>query len=305
MKDLLVGSTGFVGGNLRKSHIFEAECHSTDVREYYRTEPDLCVYAGVPATMFLANSAPDADLAVVREALENIHEIRPKRLVLISTVAVYDKTKGVTEEYALNLTALPAYGRNRAQLEQWVRTDYPEAVIVRLPAIYGAGIKKNFLYDLYTITPAMLKREKYEELSRDSLLVKESYIDGSNGFYKLSDKADRIALRSFFEENDFNALSFTDSRSRYQFYYLGTLWDDICKILEAGIKIMNLATPPVSAGEIYQHIIGKTGWENYLPLYYDYDIRTVNAGLFGGQDGYICSMDNEINNIVGFMKLWK
>mgnify|MGYP002224763577 CR=1 FL=1 len=61
---------------------------------------------------------------------------------------------------------LPAYGRNRLQLERWVREDYPNALIVRLPALYGIGLKKNFLFDLHTITPAMLKPEKYTELAQ-------------------------------------------------------------------------------------------------------------------------------------------
>ena len=61
--DLLVGSTGFVGGNLMVAHDFAAVCHSKDVAAQYGTAPDLCVYAGVPAAMFLANADPEADLA--------------------------------------------------------------------------------------------------------------------------------------------------------------------------------------------------------------------------------------------------
>ena len=35
MKDLLVGCTGFVGENLKRSHFFEGECHSTDIYKFY------------------------------------------------------------------------------------------------------------------------------------------------------------------------------------------------------------------------------------------------------------------------------
>ena len=86
--DLLVGSTGFVGGNLLAKHTFAAECHSSDITAQYGTRPDLCVYAGVPAAMFLANADPEADLAVMRAARENIRQIAPKRLILISSIAV-------------------------------------------------------------------------------------------------------------------------------------------------------------------------------------------------------------------------
>ncbi|EKC44631.1 hypothetical protein LEA_20560 [human gut metagenome] len=69
-KDLLVGSTGFVGGNLAAKHAFAAVCHSTDIAAQFGAKPDLCVYAGVPAAMFLANADPDADLAVMAAARE-------------------------------------------------------------------------------------------------------------------------------------------------------------------------------------------------------------------------------------------
>ena len=62
----------------------------------------------------------------------------------------------------------------------------------------------------------MLKPEKYEELSRKSALVRDGYTLADNGFYKLNGTVDAGALRAFFAGNDFNALAFTDSRSRYQ-----------------------------------------------------------------------------------------
>lgn len=143
-KDLLVGSTGFVGGNLAAKHAFAAVCHSTDIATQFGAKPDLCVYAGVPAAMFLANADPDADLAVMAAARENLRQIAPKQLVLISSIAVYADSRGKDEQSPMTPDGLPAYGRNRLQLERWVREDYPNALIVRLPALYGIGLKKNF-----------------------------------------------------------------------------------------------------------------------------------------------------------------
>lgn len=305
--DLLVGSTGFVGGNLLAKHTFAAECHSSDITAQYGTRPDLCVYAGVPAAMFLANADPEADLAVMRAARENIRQIAPKRLVLISSIAVLADSRGVYEDSpAQDNEGLPAYGKNRLQLERWVREDFPDALIVRLPALYGAGIRKNFLFDLHTITPAMLRPEKYSELAAKSPLVKSAYTLADNGFYKLNGTADPVALRAFFAANDFNALAFTDARSRYQFYNLGRLWSDMEAARAADVKLLHLCTPPVSAAEVYTAVTGKTDWHNELPKPpFDYDLRSRHAALLGGSGDYLCTKQQELDDITRFMRSWR
>ena len=273
-KDLLVGSTGFVGGNLAAKHAFAAVCHSTDIAAQFGAKPDLCVYAGVPAAMFLANADPDADLAVMAAARENLRQIAPKQLVLISSIAVYADSRGKDEQSPMTPDGLPAYGRNRLQLERWVREDYPNALIVRLPALYGIGLKKNFLFDLHTITPAMLKPEKYTEFAQKSPLVRDGYTLADNGFYKLNGAVDAAALREFFAGNDFNAL--------------------------------NLTTPPVTVAEVYTAVTGKADWQNELSKPpFDYDLRSRHAALLGGADGYLCTKQQELDEICAFMRAWR
>lgn len=305
-RDLLVGSTGFVGGNLRAKHTFAAVCHSSDIAAQYGTQPDLCVYAGVPAAMFLANADPEADMEVMRTARENLRKIAPKSLVLISSIAVFADSRGRCEDDAPDTDGLPAYGRNRLQLEQWVREDFNDALIVRLPALYGAGLKKNFLFDLHTITPAMLKPEKFNELAEKFPLVKTGYTLADNGFYKLNGTADKTALKEFFAGNDFNALAFTDSRSRYQFYDLGRLWSDIGKARAAGIKMLHLCTPPVSAAEVYTAVTGQADWRNELAKPpFDYDLRSRYAAVLGGSGDYLCTKEEELDDVTHFLREWR
>ena len=305
-RDLLVGSTGFVGGNLRAKHTFAAVCHSSDIAAQYGTQPDLCVYAGVPAAMFLANADPEADMEVMRTARENLRKIAPKSLVLISSIAVFADSRGRCEDDAPDTDGLPAYGRNRLQLEQWVREDFNDALIVRLPALYGAGLKKNFLFDLHTITPAMLKPEKYNELAEKLPLVKTGYTLADNGFYKLNGTADKTALKEFFAGNDFNALAFTDSRSRYQFYNLGRLWQDIETARAAGLMMLHLCTPPISAAEVYTAVTGKADWTNELPKSpFDYDLRSRYAAVLGGSGDYLCTKEEELDDVTHFLREWR
>lgn len=304
-RTVLVGSTGFVGGNLLASHAFDAACHSTDVADQFGKDNDLVVYAGVPAAMYLANRDPEADLSVMRAARENLRRLNAKQTVLVSSIAVYADSRGRTEADEPAGAGLAPYGANRLRLEQWVREDFENALIVRLPALYGRGLKKNFLYDLHTVAPAMLRPDKYRELAAKSDLVAAGYADGGNGFYKLTGAVDAAALRAWFSQNDWNALHFTDSRSVYQFYDLAGLWGHIETALAAGLRVLNLATPPVSAAAVYRAVRGGT-FKNELPgVPFDYDMRTEHAALFGGAGGYLCTEEEELAGIRRFMKNWE
>lgn len=306
MRDLLVGSTGFVGRNLMKSHGFYGVCHSIDIKGFYGMKPDLCVYAGIPSAMFLANSAPEKDWEIMRDARENLRRLEPKKVVLISTIAVYGNPINVDEDSNICNKGFSAYGRDRLQLERWVKEDYPDTLIVRLPALYGIGLKKNFLFDLHSIVPIMLKPEKYEELSKKSQLIRESYALEDNGFYVVVKNADREFLRKYFENNDFNALSFTDSRSKFQFYNLNRLWNDIQIGLDCKLSIINLATPPVSSFEVYEFVTGMNNWYNELEkIPFNYDMKSKHSKLYGGENGYLITKQEELQDIREFMREWK
>ena len=302
---VLVGSTGFVGGNLLAAYPFDAAYHSTDVQNGFGRDNGLVVYAGVPAAMYLANADPAADLAVMAAARENLRRLAPKKVVLISSICVFADSRGKTEADEPTPEGLAPYGANRLQLERWVREDWPDALIVRLPALYGKGLKKNFLYDLHTITPALLRPDKYRQLAAESELVRIGYEDAGNGFYKLSGKADPAALRAWFAAAPFNALAFTDSRSVYQFYDLARLWRDIRTALDADLRVLHLATPPLSAARVYEVSTGKT-FTNHLPgAPFDYDLRTRHAALLGGAGEYLCTEDECLTAVCDFLRNWK
>ena len=144
--EYIVGYTGFVGSNIVLAHEFEGKFNSKNIKEAYGGNPDLLVYAGVPAEMFLANTAPEKDREIIEQAISNIEKIKPKRIVLISTIAVYSDSRNATEETKIiEKDALP-YGANRRYLEHFVEEYTTEHLIVRLPAIYGKKLKKNFRY---------------------------------------------------------------------------------------------------------------------------------------------------------------
>ncbi|MEG2769570.1 MAG: sugar nucleotide-binding protein, partial [Oscillospiraceae bacterium] len=217
----------------------------------------------------------------------------------ISTADVYKTPQNVDENTPIDENDLQTYGKNRYLLEKWVRENIENHLIVRLPGLFGKGIKKNFLFDMLTVIPSMLTISKYDELCQKSDLVKTSYTQLNDKFYKLSliDSEKLQTLKTFFANNDFNALSFTDSRAAYQFYNLADLWGDINTALDSGLHTVNLTSEPVLAREIYTYLNGGKFVNEITDTPVYYDIKSVNAACFGGKNGYIKSKDEILAEI--------
>ncbi len=298
MKHTLVGYTGFVGQNLKATHEFDGLYNSSNIEQSFGADNGLVLYSGMYSEKFLANADPSADLKCAETAMENIRKMKPEQLVLISTVDVYSRPVHVNENTAPGGEGETPYGANRLALEHWVREEYPEALIVRLPGLFGKGMKKNFIFDLFTIIPMMLREEKYTELCQKEALVKESYCLDDKGFYRLVAQGEqKNRLKTFFAQNDFNALSFTDSRSIYQFYNLNNLWQDIERCLKMKIHLINMATEPVEAGVLYQMLFGREFVNHLSQKPVCYDMRTVYGREFGGLDYYVADSVEVISGI--------
>lgn len=300
----LVGCTGFVGSNIYASGEIDKGFHSKNIEEAYGLTPELLIYAGLRAEKFLANREPERDRELIEQAKENISRIAPKRLVLISTIDVFKNPVGVNEDSAVEDDEPEPYGLNRYLLECWVRQQYPDALIIRLPGLFGKNIKKNFIYDFIHKIPFLLKENKYMELLKKDEALADYYVRQNNGFYQCRKllEEEKDILRQKFEKLHFTALQFTDSRSIYQFYPLFRLWNDIKTAIGEGIRLWHPATEPVSAGELYKHLTGDE-FVNELaatPALYNY--RTLYAESFGGKNGYICTKEQILKEIADFVE---
>lgn len=300
----LVGYTGFVGSNLYRNGMFDAVYNSRNIEEAYGTAPDLLVYSGLRAEKYLANNAPEKDMEQIKQAQMNIENIRPKKLVLISTIDVFKIPRDVNEESEIDTNGLHPYGYNRYQLECWVRKNYPDALIIRLPGLFGQNLKKNFIYDYIHVIPYMLKEEKMTELLAKDEELSSFYDKLDNGFYRVKQlsKQESGELKTKFKALQFSALNFTDSRSVYQFYSLQRLWNDIRIALKNDIRLWHPATEPVSAGELYYYLTGEEFRNELSGIPADYDYRTIYAEDFGGENGYICSKREILNEIKKFVE---
>lgn len=304
MKTQLVGNTGFVGSNLQSEYTFDELYNSKNITEAYGKNPDLLVYSGVPAQKFLANKEPEKDFEIIKNAINNIKNIKPKEIVLISTIDVYKEPVNVNEDTKIDTENLQPYGYNRYYLEKWVSENIENHLIVHLPGLYGKNIKKNFIYDLIHIIPSMLTYEKYQELLNKDNSIESYYKKQENGFYKVKElnKSEENILKTYFNNIGFSALNFTDSRGKFQFYNLKYLWKHIQIARENNIKVLNLATEPVEISEIYEYIKNEKFINEVTNNVPNYDFKTKYAKIFEGKDGYIFSKEFILEDIKKFVK---
>lgn len=304
MKTALVGYTGFVGSNLTQSYSFDHLYNSKNIKDAYDTKPDLLIYAGVRAEKFLANREPEKDLKVIEEAFENINKINPKKLVLISTIDVYKTPVYVNEDTPIDLHQLHPYGRNRYALELKVRAMYEDALIVRLPALFGDNIKKNFIYDYIHVIPSQLRADKFHELLQKDTSIEQFYTLQDNGFYKCRPlkREETVELKEHFKRLGFTALNFTDSRNTYQFYNLRYLWRHIETALNNRIGLFNLATEPIGAAELYEFLCNREFKNEVVSTPVSYNMTTKFSTDFGGQEGYIFSKQQVLEEIKEFVE---
>lgn len=295
---MLVGYSGFVGSNLKAQHDFDLLINSRNIETAFLQSPELLIYSGVPSQMFIANSDPEKDKQITDNAFENIVKINAKYNVLISTVAVYDKTDGVCEDSVIDTAALTPYGKNRLALERKLEEYTDDHLIIRLPAIYGENLKKNFIYDFINYIPALLKADKYAALSKASPVIKKYYADRQDGFFSCTAQSDdeKKALRAAFKEVGFSALNFTDSRSVYQFFDLKYLYEAITVCMQKGIKKINLTPPPVRVSELYQELTGEYFINECSNTPFNYNIKTKYT-----QSGYIMTKEQSVSDIRKFI----
>jgi len=74
----------------------------------------------------------------------------------------------------------------------------------------------------------------------------------------------------------------------------------------ADLKLLHLCTPPVSAAEVYTAVTGQTDWHNELAKPpFDYDLRSRYAQLLGGSGAYLCTKQEELDDITRFLRDWR
>jgi nucleoside-diphosphate-sugar epimerase len=149
----VVGASGFIGGHLSSRYRKIRKYGRENISELAADKSDLVVIAAAPATKWLANSDPINDLNNINGLIESLKCIEEKECVLISTIDVFPVNTSFDERDSLPLDHPEPYGANRGHLERQLAKFLPNLHIIRLPGMYGPGLKKNLIFDLMNGKP--------------------------------------------------------------------------------------------------------------------------------------------------------
>ncbi|MCQ9628117.1 NAD(P)-dependent oxidoreductase [Cetobacterium somerae] len=307
----LIGYTGFVGSNLDLQINFDKKYNSKNISEIRGEEFEELYCAGVSAVKWFANQNPDKDILGINNLIENLKEVKVKRFILISTIDIYDKLGEVNEDSVPDVENQDTYGKNRYFLENWVKENFEDYLIVRLPALFGDGLKKNFIYDLINPIPSSIVLKKWIELKEN--LTKENfskleavYFKDENNNYNFNKKIDlktKQDVEEILRDYGFTSLSFTDSRSYFPFYYLNNLEKDINIALKNNVKTLNLSVEPLTCKELAKEVFNlevNNCIENREPVKYDMKSKFYN--LYNGANGYLYNKKETINFLKEFVQ---
>ncbi len=253
MRRALIGHTGFVGANLNRQCDFTDHYNSKNFQDMTGQHFDEVTCAGIQAVKWWANQNPHEDWQGIEALLGVLATVSADRFTLISTVDVYKSPVNVDENTLLDTESLHPYGLHRLQVEEAIRAQFDTHLILRLPGLFGAGLKKNLIYDALT---------------------------GGD-------------------------LSGFDARSRFQFYNLAHLGEDIARLSDCDASVVNLATEPVDVASVIHAITGED-WTRQLdrpPV--AYDMQTSFGRVWGSSTPYIRSAETTLGEIAGFAAKWR
>ena len=149
MTKCIIGYSGFVGGNLLLQKKFDNFYNSQNINDIRNLFFDELYFCGIPAVKWYANQNPIEDTNNIENIIDILKTVKVNKFILISTIDVYENINSQdNEDYNCDYKNNHIYGKNRYIFENFIKNNYENTYIVRLPALFGYGLKKNIIYDL-------------------------------------------------------------------------------------------------------------------------------------------------------------
>lgn len=310
----LIGYTGFVGGVLREQQHFDALFNSFNISDIGRNRYSTVVCAAAPGSMVIANRNPAEDGKRIDELIETLKKVHCDRFILISSIAVLSDLAGGVDERTESYQTEFAYGRHRRRLEAFVESSFANPIVVRLPALFGKGLRKNFLFDLMNPTPSMLDEAAFvalKDAASNGLLqcAKEVYKFNQITEMWVLDRCKlnvhdlRVPFGALLSELRLDAVRFHNPLSTLQFYNMSRLSSDLAVVNSANVRRIHLAPEPLKLSDVYRRLMGVKMPVSEARQHHE-RMKTMYSHLWNRGDGFIEDSAVVIDQISSFYDEW-
>lgn len=306
----VLGATGFVG-NIVANSLDHDKLPVLRLGRHSQNPPTLidelwCCAA--PGSMVRANSHPQEDDDAVKAVFDRMETLAPRRVVLISTIAALEAFGAGQDEDTAQPEKTTPYGANRAWLEERVQTTWgANALVLRLPALFGPGLKKNALYDLVHPLPSFLRapdaQRALDLLGPDWAQMGEWSADGTQWTLNREQAEHHPQAPTWTERlhgANLTSWRFSNPESTYQFYEVPRLVDDAHRLMEAGIRCAHLAPEPLRLQDVAQ-AYGVDLPTNGAKLHHE-SLRTRHSSVFGADAPYTQGRGEVLANVRSFLR---
>lgn len=299
----LIGYSGFVGSNILLKSDFHYKYNSKNINDIKNKEFDLLICSSIPSDMQLANANPDKDLSNILELLNILKHVKAEIAVLISTIAVYPQPV-IYNENTVDFISDSIYGKNRKIAEEEFKNIFKNNIIIRLPALFGKNLKKNFIFDIINPEPSFFTVDKFESIKnqiKDTIVINYYNFDNKQNRYifnrmKAIEDNKRKEIKDILLSINETSLQFTNSNSSFQFYNLDNLYNDILISIKNDIKVLNICSKPILAKDIMKNIFNMNFISRNAKLY-NYDMKSVHSDKWGNYDGYLYNEESIYNDL--------
>ncbi len=217
----LIGYTGFVGSNILaqlKNKYKKIKLYNSKNIEYISGFIFAnCLFAETPEII-------------------NKSKITSKETVLISTIDIF------TED---------AYGKNRLDFENSVKKslNLGNVHILRLPGIFGPGLKKNVIFDMKNLIPTFIKDYVFDGLVEKDPAIKDWYsFNAEKKIYEVKTKNEEV--EKYFKDLGFTSLNFSNMNSDFYWFNLKYISEEILDLIENNIPEVTIISDIISNKEI-------------------------------------------------------
>ena len=144
----IIGFNGYIGSYLTKKIKFKFKYNSKNISLLKKKKFNEAYIAAPHSLKYWAIKNPTKDTNIVDNFIENLKNLKTKKIIYFSSTDIYTNKHNVNENSKIIKKNLNIYGYNRLRIEKYIIKNFKNYLIIRLPALFGWNLKKNFFYDL-------------------------------------------------------------------------------------------------------------------------------------------------------------